>query len=142
MNIDEIIEMLIDANIYVYRLDDGTQIVAEEIDEVDDKMLLSFPAIIEGSYSEFTLNVWNVFQSVDVTEISSSHIVAKSECQLTLRCHYYNFCMANTMYAEDKADSLEEGQSILEEYLGDIDTLDKSGTSKYSNRWDWNPNLN
>lgn len=142
MNINEIIEMLIDANIYIYRLKDGSQIIAEEIGSDDYTVVVTFPAIVEGLYDEFSLNVWNIFQSIENTEISVNQIVSKSEAQLALRAHYYNFYMANTVYAEDTSDNTESAYEILEHFLDDIDAVDNLDSSKYSKRWDWDPNLN
>ena len=142
MNINDTIEYLIDTGIYVYRLKDGTQIVAEEIEISDDRLLVSFPAKIDGNYGEFTLNVWNIFQSIELTEINPNHIISKSEAQLVLKAHYYNFIMANTVYAEDTSDNTESAYEILEHFLDNYDAIDNLDSSKYSKRWDWDPNLN
>lgn len=142
MNTNEIIEMLIDANIYVYRLNDGSQIIAEEIESDDYTVVVTFPAIVQGSYDAFSLNVWNIFQSIENTEISANQIVSKSEAQLAIRAHYYNFYIANTVYAEDTSNNITKASELLELFLDDTDAVDNLDSSKYSKRWDWDPNLN
>lgn len=139
----EMLEQILEANIYTYRLTDGSYIVAEEINiEFDDEeeeynsnvIYVTMPAQIIFTEQGYAITPWNIISIYDLTELNSDNIVSRSEAPMDLKTHYNKFILIQKI-----KENLEEQ---LMEKLFTNDTIDKQDFNEPNRRWDWKPENN
>ena len=140
--IDGVIDYLITAEIYTYRLSNGDIIIAEEVfNEDGNKSLVYTPAVMLMLEDDDTtlLAPWDLYPNDNLVEINHNNVISKVESTMSLKAHYFNFILSNVNTTTSE-DDIDEAYSILEEFL----SIDESESPKpdYSKRWNWNPELN
>ena len=140
MDTDDLIENLIESDIFTYRLSDGSYIVAEEVSIVgDNRLLISFPSEIVSleQVDDIALRQWDLFVSGELTELNPNSIISKTEASLSLKSHYFTF-LAGYSADDEVSREIDEAYNILEQ----LNPIDKLEESIHTSRWSWNPELN
>ena len=141
MSSEDVLEYLITAEIYTYRLSNGDVIIAEEVYEhEDDRLFVSVPALLVSLLDtdhdqDFALAPWEMFPSSSLVELNSNNIISKVESTMSLKAHYFNFVLCNKD-TSNPDDELDEAFDILDDFITNNCSFD------YSQRWQWKPELN
>lgn len=138
----EMLDQILEANIYTYRLTDGSYIVAEEINiEFDDDeeydsnvVYVTMPAQIIFTKHGYAITPWNIISIHDLTELNVDNIVSRSEAPINLKAYYAKF-----MLIQNIKENLEE--QLMEKLFTD-DTIDKQDFNEHNRRWEWKPENN
>lgn len=141
----EMLDQILEANIYTYRLTDGSYIVAEELDfdleELEDSdeyqssvIFVTIPGQIVFTDYGYQIKHWNLTSIYDLTELNVNNIVSRSEAPIHLKSHYLRFVLINKI-----EENLEEH---LIEDLFTNDAFDKQDLNKHNRRWEWKPENN
>lgn len=147
-----LIDNILQAEIYTYRLNDGSYIVAEEINVEQEEdtdnddfhhVSITCPAALFMLESGIVLTDWNFTDVFDITELNPDNIVSRSEAPVELKIHYFKYVAKAKLRQEEKDESFEELLSLLDEYdKSNNDAFDKLDSFPYSKRWEWSPNNN
>lgn len=141
----EMLDEILEANIYTYRLTDGSYIVAEEVDfELEefedgdeyttDMIFVTMPGQIVFTDYGYQIVHWNLTSIHDLTELNVNNIVSRSEAPIDLKSHYFKFVLMNKV-----KENLEEQ---LIEQLFTNDAFDKQDLNEHNRRWEWKPENN
>lgn len=139
----EMLDQILEANIYTYRLTDGSYIVAEELEfefeseeeEYDTNVLLvTMPGQIVFTNYGYQIIHWNLTSVHDITELNVNNIVSRSEAPIDLKSHYFKFILINKME--------ESSEEQLFENLLTNDPFDKQDLNEHHKRWEWKPGNN
>ena len=139
----EMLDQILEANIYTYRLTDGSYIVAEEIDvepeEFDEEyesnvLYVTMPGQIIFTEEGYSISYWNLTSIHNLTELNADNIVSRSEAPIDLKSHYFRFVLINKL-----KENLEEQ---LIENLFNTDAFDKLDSNEHNRRWEWKPENN
>jgi hypothetical protein len=141
------IEKILDADIYTYRLTDGSYIVAEEVDieestEYSNTIFVTLPAQIVYTEEGYHIVEWNLSSLHDLTELNADNIVSRSEALFELKAHYFKYILLNKERQDERDDtmlSLLEMDNLDEAFLNDFD---KQDLNEHIKRWDWKPGNN
>ena len=140
---NEILEEMMETDIYTYRLTDGSYIVAEELDiEYDDTgqiIFITIPGQIlytDKGYHIMELNITSVY---DITELNSNNIVSRCEATFELKAHYLRYVMMNKTYQDSKDDIMESIFNGDEDIFNHLVNKDLKEPKR---RWDWKPENN
>ena len=138
----EMLDNILESNIYTYRLTDGSYIIAEELDfEIENEdeypanmIYVTMPGQIIFTDYGYQIASWNLTSINDLTELNVNNIVSRSEAPLDLKSQYFQYILINK-----QNDDIEEE---LMKHLFDTDAFDKQDLNDHNRRWEWKPENN
>jgi len=140
---NEILEEMMETDIYTYRLTDGSYIVAEELDIEDDDTgqitFITIPGQILYTDKGYHIMEWNITSVYDITELNSNNIVSRCEATFELKAHYLRYVMMTKTYQDSKDDIMESIFNGDEDIFNHLVNKDLKEPKR---RWDWKPENN
>ena len=133
----DMLEKILETEIFTYRLADGSYIVAEEIESNDNITYVALPAQIVYA-DDYHLTNWNITSAYDLTELNCSNIVSRADAPFELKAHYMKYLMMCRSH-QDEVDEQMESLFDMDDIFGE---LDEQIPSEHSNRFNWKPENN
>lgn len=141
---DEMLEKLMETDIYTYRLVDGSYIVAEELEIEEDEdvaqiIFITVPGQIVYTEEGYHITEWNITSVYDITELNSNNIISRCEATFELKSHYLKYVLLHKR-EQDSKDAMME--SFFKGSVDMFDGLVEKDLKESKRRWDWKPENN
>lgn len=134
----DMLEKILETEIFTYRLTDGSYIVAEELESDNNVTYVALPAQIVYT-DDYHLTNWNITSAYDLTELNCSNIVSRADAPFELKAHYMKYLMI----CRSNQDEVDERMKSLFDMDDDIfGELDEQIPIEHSNRFNWKPENN
>jgi hypothetical protein len=140
----EMLEKLMETDIYTYRLTDGSYIVAEELEMEEDAnvgqiIFITVPGQIVYTEDGYHITEWNITSVYDITELNSNNIITRCEATFELKSHYLKYVLLHKREQDSKDNIME---NFFKSNIDIFDNLVEKDLKKSNKRWDWKPENN
>jgi hypothetical protein len=140
----EMLEKLMETDIYTYRLTDGSYIVAEELEMEEDAnvgqiIFITVPGQIVYTEDGYHITEWNITSVYDITELNSNNIITRCEATFELKSHYLKYVLLHKREQDSKDNIME---NFFKSNIDIFDNLVEKDLKISNKRWDWKPENN
>lgn len=138
----EMLDQILETEIFTYRLTDGSYIVAEEVHVEDGIIYVTLPAKIVYA-NDYYLTNWNLTSAHDLTELNINNIVSRADAPFDLKAYYFKYlmvCRSNQDLIDEQIESLFDMDDDDDDNI--FNGFNQQDLNKHSNRFNWKPENN